>query len=461
MTAEPVRSNDTITPVRFAAPVFLLWLLLQQERVEFLSYDAAREVLAAAPEFAPDAGLPGSPAAWGAWIRERDREIRSRVDRGLEDSISNLVLFGTSFTRLPRFESAEDSAGPDGDLTDAAQARVRALVSALSGPADSERLRIVRGFLARRRVAPALLESFLAANLRRFILEAKSYAERLRAAESRGDPEALLAARGTLYASRGLSVDASLLPNYAVEHTLRALVAKSVLHAGQIRRIAVIGPGLDFADQREGHDFYPLQSLQAFAVMEGVLRLGLAKPEDLTAATFDLNPAVNAHIARLGEQARAGQPYVVQLPRATRADWRPDVLAYWERFGDTIGSALRPLAVPPGLEGLALRAVAVRPEIAARVKPFDLDIVAQTLAVRPGQGFDLIVGTNVFVYYNRLEQALALASIARMANRGAILLANSVLPARHPQALEYLGRRSVDYRASAAYGDDVVVYRRR
>ncbi len=57
------------------------------------------------------------------------------------------------------------------------------------------------------------------------------------------------------------------------------------------------------------------------------------------------------------------------------------------------------------------------------------------------------------------EQALAMASIARMTNRGAIFLANHALPAVHLQALEYLGRGSVSYSSSGAYGDDVVVYR--
>ena len=35
------------------------------------------------------------------------------------------------------------------------------------------------------------------------------------------------------------------------------------------------------------------------------------------------------------------------------------------------------------------------------------------------------------------------------------------LPAQHSQALEYLGRRTVAYTPSGAYGDDVVAYRRR
>ena len=78
-----------------------------------------------------------------------------------------------------------------------------------------------------------------------------------------------------------------------------------------------------------------------------------------------------------------------------------------------------------------------------------------------GQGLDLVVATNVLVYYDRFQQALAMANIARMLNHGGILLANNVLPAQHAADLEYLGRRTIAFTLSGAYGDDVVVYRRR
>ena len=59
------------------------------------------------------------------------------------------------------------------------------------------------------------------------------------------------------------------------------------------------------------------------------------------------------------------------------------------------------------------------------------------------------------------QQLLAMANIARMLNLGGIFLANNVLPAQHTNDLEYLGRRTTAYTPTGAYGDDVVVYRRR
>jgi len=32
--------------------------------------------------------------------------------------------------------------------------------------------------------------------------------------------------------------------------------------AGSVRRVGIIGPGLDFTDKQEGYDFYPAQTVQ-------------------------------------------------------------------------------------------------------------------------------------------------------------------------------------------------------
>jgi hypothetical protein len=302
------------------------------------------------------------------------------------------------------------------------------------------------------------MEALLAANLARFAVEQREYREKLDAAPQDGDPGATRFLRATLFERRGLSVDTSLLPNYALEDTLRAMLRKGAVAPGRIRRIAIIGPGLDFTDKRDGYDFYPLQSIQPHAVLEGVLRLGLGKADDLSVVTCDVNPAVNAHLRGMAERARAGRAYVVQLPRLQVADWTPQAIAYWEHFGELIGSAVAPAPAP---DGLALRAVAVRPRYAALVEPLDLNVVAQVIDPAPGSGFDLVVATNILVYYDRFEQALAMAGIAHMMNSGGVFLSNTVLPAQRPSLLEYLGRRSVSYSVSGAYGDDVVVYRRR
>jgi len=427
--------------------------------VRYLRFEEVQETL----RLNADSDIPGSDiaesAAWDAWIRSRDAEVRSRIDRGIEDSISNLILYGTSFTSLPKMESVERAASEPGELTPAAIARVHAMAVALSA-GRNERVRLVRDFLARQKIGKNSEERYFTENLRRFVTEQAAYQKKLRDAAADADPSAVYLARGTLFETRGLSVDTSLLPNFALEETLRAMVRKGVLAPGSMHRIAVIGPGLDFTDKRDGYDFYPLQTLQPFAVLEAVARLELGKAEDVQVVCLDLNSAVIAHVQKLAERGRAGQTYNLQLPRDPKAEWSPEAISYWKHFGEILGSPMKALPVPATLSGVVARAVAIRPQFASRMKAYDANIVAQTLDYAPGQGFELMIATNVLVYYDRFQQALAMANIARMLNRGGIFLANNVLPSQHTSDLEYLGRRTTTFTPDGAYGDDVVVYRR-
>ena len=233
----------------------------QAGEVRFLRFSEAEEVISrfvrSGQGALMDAELSDAPA-WDRWVRAMDQDVRRRIDRGTEDSISNFILYGTSFTTLPRLGSFEQAASPNGELAPDARARVHALRLALGILGENERLRFVKGYLAQRGVSGEALESFLSANLRRFISEQRDYQEKLSVAGKAGDVGDLLAIRGTLFAKRGLSIDTSLLPNFALEDTLKALLRKAVLAPGSIRRIVVVGPGLDFADKRDGYDFYPL-----------------------------------------------------------------------------------------------------------------------------------------------------------------------------------------------------------
>lgn len=444
-----------------AALVFLsVAVSVGQVKIRYLRFEEVQETV----RLNADSGLPGSEIneanAWDDWIRARDAEVRGRIDRGIEDSISNLILYGTSFTTLPRISSVEYAASESRELTPATTARIHALAMAVPTEARNERVRFVRNFLARRGIARDSVETFLAQNLRRFIAEQAEYQKKLKDAESSADPTAVYLARGTLFETRGLSVDTSLLPNFAIEETLRAMVKKGALTPGSMYRIAVIGPGLDFTDKRDGYDFYPLQTLQPFATLETVARLGLGKAEDVQVVCLDLNSAVISHVAKLAELGRAGRPYTVQLPRDPQADWSPEAVSYWKEFGQLLGYPVRPLLVPVTLSGVVSRAVAMRPQYAAHVQAYNVNIVGQTLDFPVGQGFDLMIATNVLVYYDRFQQALAMANIAHMLNHGGLFLANNVLPAQHTNDLEYLGRRTTAFTPNGAYGDDVVVYRR-
>jgi hypothetical protein len=237
-------------------------------------------------------------------------------------------------------------------------------------------------------------------------------------------------------------------------------MTKGVLTEGKVRRIAVIGPGLDFTNKHNGYDFYPLQTIQPFAVMETALRLKLGKSGEIAVVTFDLNPAVNEHIAKLAEAARAGSAYTVQLPRDGASDWPSGAVAYWEHFGEILGSRAKPLPVPSAAGAVTLRAVAVAPRFASRVTALDVNIVTQQMNIENGQGFDLVIATNILVYYDLFQQGLAMANIAHMMNSGGLFLSNDTLSAHHVPSLVFLDRHSVSFSTSGPYGDNVLTYRR-
>src|SRR5207244_8313874 len=92
------------------------------------------------------------------------------------------------------------------------------------------------------------------------------------------------------------------------------------------RRVAIVGPSLDFTDKLEGYDFYPQQTFQPFAVIDSLIRLGLAGRNDLRVTTFDLSLRINQHLEAARERARAGGAYVLQLPLDADLHLNPDLV---------------------------------------------------------------------------------------------------------------------------------------
>jgi len=249
--------------------------------------------------------------------------------------------------------------------------------------------------------------------------------------------------------------------DYAIEAALAAIKSHGMLGAASVRRVAIIGPGLDFTDKREGYDFYPQQTTQAFAVIDSLIRLGLAKVDDLRITTFDLSPRINQHLAGARERARAGSAYVLQLPRDAASTWNPNLVTYWQRFGDRIGEEAKAIAAPPSLGSVQVRAVSVRPAVVTSITPQDLNIVLQRLEPLGGEErFDLCIATNILVYYAVFEQSLALANIAKMLRPGGFLLANNPIFELPSTAIGSVGYTDVRYSDQVSSGDRLFWYMR-
>jgi SAM-dependent methyltransferase len=382
-----------------------------------IPYDEARPILDAHRKEIAAAG-------WPAWIARRDAEIRARLAAGDEDSLVNLWLYGTSFTKRPR---ATDAAIAKLRGTPQAEAlliaRLDDLVAAIASPGRNERLEFARQLLARKGINVATAEGRDRAS--EFLVKAR---ERVLAENERHRRDAQSADRhATLYRDRGLSSDTRLTAGFSVDAALAAIKAAGQ-GAGTIRRAAIVGPGLDFTDKAEGYDFYPQQTIQPFAVVDSLLRLGLANARGLRLATFDLSPRVNGHLDAAHRRARAGRPYILQLPLKHDEpghDWSPDLVAYWKGFGARIGKETPATPAPAGTGAVRLRAVRVDSAIVLAIEPHDLNIIVQRPEpLRDEDRFDLIVATNILVYYDSFDQALALANIGKMLRPGGWFLTN-------------------------------------
>lgn len=414
---------------------------------------------------------------WPSWVRSRDAEIRGRLNQGDEDTVINLLLFGTSFTQEPRLTAAQlrklspdpsqaVEEEPSTELRALIQSRVQDLIIGMDSPGNNERLLFARKIAERagikfsdvhgkEKAAHYLYENYL-----RVLREQSSYQRLLAAAHSLGDPTEEFAERSKLYKDRGLSLDTSLPPDFALEVALTTMRDRGLLSASSVRRVGIVGPGLDFTDKQEGFDFYRTQTVQPFAVMDSLVRLGLAKPGRLEVDSLDLSSRVLEHVERARRAALQGRPYTIQLPRDPLRGWKPELVAYWQRFGDQIASSVSPVAAPPSLQGIESRAVSVQPAFVNRMRTLDVNIVLEREEVPEKAKFDLMIATNVLVYYDTFEQSLALANIQSMLRPGGFLLTNNLLlelPSLKMRSGDYV---SVEYSSRPADGDRILWYRR-
>ena len=460
----------------FAAPALA-------PKVVYIPFEAAKPVVEAFKGSLP-ADLKSKPetavaAEWPQWVRKQDQGVRARLEQGDEDSLVNLLLYGTSFTKQPRvtdelMDDAENEGkvmGQDSPKMKALpvifQSRVRDLVTALSAPGNNERLQYMRHMLENKGYdlsTPAgknAVAQLLITDLKRMHEEFVSYHKQLEAARQL-DTEAQFHARSQLFRNRGLALDTSLSPDYALEQALKGLLEKKLFSPGSVRRVAIIGPGLDFVDKREGYDFYPQQTIQPFAVMDSLLRLGLSTKANLRVTTLDISSRVLNHVRQARARAQRSVPYTIQLPLNKRIPWKEGTLAYWRSFGDHIGKSVPPVRVPPEVGGaVEVRAVQLPPSMVLRITPVDLNAVWQREVLPAGQHYDLIIATNVLVYYDQFEQALAESNIQEMLRPGGVFLCNNALPDVASLAIHPAGETTTIYSDRPDDGDQIVWYVRK
>jgi hypothetical protein len=434
---------------------------LEAQAPEFVSFREARPVLEAMRASLPlELRLAGgvTPGAWDQWVRRRDRQIRTRIAQGEELTLTNLLRLGITYTGQRRITfDLLDRYGRDPTVNSLAEGRAGDLIRALSAPHPSAGLLLMRDFL---RESGFSLNSLAARERTKTYLLASLARQR---DEVRSEQERARISHAELFKGRGLSTDSDLYIGYALELHLRDLLHRGLLKPGAIRRVAVIGPGLDFVNKKFGYDFYPPQVTQPFAVIDSLLRLGLADAASIRLWTFDINPSVNRHIESARTRAAAARAYTIQLLWSSSVSgsdsFRADFSGYWGKLGERIGNPVQPVAVPePARSEVDVRAVRIRPEIVARITPVDMNAILQVQPLPGDQRFDLVIATNIFLYYDAWEQALARSNLAAMIRPEGFLISNTPLPSTAPSGLVDSVRTDIPLRPGLT--DQVYGYRR-
>jgi hypothetical protein len=342
-------------------------------------------------------------------------------------------------------------------------ARLDDLLQALAAPGGDERRLFARALLERKGLRVATVQDKEAAGqyLLGAVLRVASEQDRIDqelGATSGGDALTEFVRRSTLFRTRGLSLDTSLVANYSIEQALTALKARGLIEPGAVTRVAIVGPGLDFADKDVGFDFYPQQTVQPFAVADSLARLGLAPASGLEIVLLDISPRISDHVSRARARAERNVGYTLNLPLARSTPWLPDVRAYWRALGDGIGSTAAVQTSKTIAELADIRAVRVRPSVVRRMSALDLNVVTERV---DGRTFDLVIATNVLIYYDVFEQALAMSNIGSMLKPGAFLLANVSVPDLTSLAIRPLDTTTTLYArgATESIRDFVVWYR--
>jgi hypothetical protein len=379
-------------------------------------------------------------ATFPADVERTHRANAQRVREGDLDHLVFYLLQSTRFTSLPSIEPALSAkafvegldAGAREEflkhgradarrISGAVRTRVAGLLRALDSRAADPRLTYFRSlvestFPDRREREAGLLGEYLRAM--RFLYQKEFVAQRSpHAAEAVAD----------LYRSRGLSTDTAVEAGYAASVGLG--VVASLRSGGTIRRVLIVGPGLDLAPRTALLEAGPPESYQPWAVIDALLALRLSRGDDLTVVAADINPRVVEHLRR----ARVAPPTLTlasEIRETASITLAPAYREYFEGLGGAIGQVVPDAARRargPGGGGPVLRkTVRVSTAAARLLEATPLDVVSERLT---GEPFDLVIATNILPYFDDAALMLAMSNVAGMLAPGGVFLHNESRPA--------------------------------
>ena len=429
----------------------ILWLLLLWQGAGHSALSRSRPVEYA--DLAPGTRQILADQGTGAeqfpeLVRLLNRETSIRLSDGESDDLIYFLLQSKSFTPHARIEPALSAkefvqglapsvrarylageAVPDlkAKVPNAVRERIRDFLSALQRPQADERIQWFRRTLSHSQRSLEHLSAEYARAMR-FLYQKEFVRE----------------GGGSLYQSRGFSSDTRIESSFAVATALRVL--KALDPRWGINRVLIVGPGLDFAPRTDLTDSYPPQSYQPYAVADALLASGLATQDQLRIDCVDINERVIE--------------FFRQFPK--RSERRLVLLRSWEdaEYSEYFRDLGRHIGVERPLSGGKL--LFVSQQAADLVAVRRLNVITERYD--PPPRYDLIVATNVLVYFGRTELVLALDNIRSMLTPGGYLIHNELRPEVEEISTKLdfgpLQGRTIRIGAAPALFDSFVIHRK-
>jgi methyltransferase family protein len=222
----------------------------------------------------------------------------------------------------------------------------------------------------------------------------------------------------TLYQTRAHSSDTQIDAGFGVSIGLG--LVRALEPALRIRKVLVVGPGVDLAPRTDLIDASEPQSYQPLAVADALLSRSLAAAGDLVVHSVDVNLRVVRAVERI---AREGLTWHVFAGiRETRDHaFDDDYRAYVRELGRAIGTPVSASSAVTSDSRYA-HSIALSPATARAFSAERLNVITERLI--DAASFDIVIVTNVLTYFDDRELALALSNIAGMMRPGGYLLHN-------------------------------------
>ena len=333
-------------------------------------------------------------AAFPEWLVRAGRSAKLRMEEGERDHLIYYLLQSAAFSTRPRVEPALSARefSESGRIPDVVAARMADFLANPRGGRHAYLLTLL---------PPDGGKEFLEREYRRAMrfLHQKEFESRRWEGNERRDFVA------SLYQTRGHSTDTKPEANFAVHTGLEVLRKLEAELA--IERVLIIGPGQDFAPRTQLRDQGEAQSYQPYAVADSLLALGFSPGSVPRIDCADINPRVVDFINSFGRR----------LPPRLFVRWGkagPDYEQYFQDLGKAAGTVR---VIRPGEKEFTVRSDAAK-SVTARLWN------VLTELPRSSVQYDLVIATNVLLYFSRQELLLAMNNVRRLLRPGGYFLHN-------------------------------------